>query len=82
MAQETITIKCPLCPEQHTYRLLPTYDPVYGLMTINTNQPHYKEREFTRTFICPTTKEMFEASFSIVESSEYLIKDVGNEYIE
>ena len=74
---ETFTIqKCPLCEKSHTYELEVERSYIIKMLTINSKpEPQYYVR-FTRLFNCPDKNDNYQATLSLIESSDDRIKSV------
>ncbi|QQD72819.1 hypothetical protein [Acidithiobacillus ferrivorans] len=73
---EELQIVCPLCSEEHSYRLAVDRSYVLYHMTsaMMDSKPTYKR--FKRIFTCPAKNEHFQAVVRLEESFGTIINDV------
>jgi hypothetical protein len=82
---EKLEIKnCPLCKFNHSYKL--KVERTYVMKSIAFDLNHDVEkprpRSFTRIFICPNKNDMFQASFTLFETSDDSINSVKVENVD
>ncbi len=67
MAEDTIRIaECPLCGESHQYSMKVNREIISGLAT----QPQsFRQVSFQREFACPKTKDGFEGTITLTETT-------------
>jgi hypothetical protein len=65
ISKKELNLSCPLCKNNHVYTLIVTESPVIYQPTVLHYDWSPNFEEFTRTFLCPDKKEMFQTSFRI-----------------
>jgi hypothetical protein len=73
---ESLEIKCPLCAEQHRYRLSVDRSHVLYQMTASTRIPDRTYKRFNRLFTCPTKGEPFQAVIRLEQTFGTIIHNV------
>jgi hypothetical protein len=72
-AMEQITLKCPLCSQEHEYPLTVERSISFGA----TQAGPVGLRSFVRLFTCPGTSAQFEATLTLSESALNRINDLS-----
>jgi hypothetical protein len=70
-----LTVRCPLCAEEHTYSLLVERSVTLGMLPPGLTEPAV-ERRFVRLFTCPVRAARFEATLALTETAVDRIKRV------
>lgn len=79
MSNETehLSVKCPLCQQEHRYRLAIDRSHVLYNMTSDTlGSKKQAFKRFRRIFTCPTKGEHFQATIKLEEAYGTVLNDV------
>jgi hypothetical protein len=65
---QTIQVDCPLCGKSHIYNLI-----IHRVKVLSMYEKKDNAKVFTRLFICPSKKEIFETRLTLDETTDWEI---------
>jgi hypothetical protein len=76
-AKEDLLIQCPLCSQQHRYKLAVERSiVVFSITSFTPSRTERTYKTFKRVFTCPTKAEPFQAVIRLEQTTGSIIHDV------